>query len=170
LLAESTAGWGRWSWAVPPVRARRIELDTECKCEESLRMDPQNVNILVVDDDSRICGYMAKFLTDRGWTADTASDGASAMELAQHKTYDAVVLDYRMPGMDGAELCRRIREIQPEIRSVFVTGFPTIDTVFPAVDAGAQRVLAKPVDPDALIRVLEQQLSEAAGPRISGKV
>jgi two-component system response regulator HydG len=130
-------------------------------------MDPKNVNILVVDDDPRSCTYVAKFLSGRGWVADTAYDGASALELVQRKTYDAVVLDYRMPGMDGAELCRRIRAIQPEIRSVFVTGFPTIDTVFPAVDAGAQRVLAKPVDPDALIRVLEQQLSEAAGPQLT---
>ena len=103
---------------------------------------------------------MAKFLSSRGWVADTACDGPSALELVQRKRYDAVVLDYRMPGMDGAELCRRIQEIQPGIRSVFLTGFPTIDTVFPAVDAGAHRVLAKPVDPDALIRVLEQQLPE----------
>jgi CheY-like chemotaxis protein len=126
-------------------------------------MDPQMVNILLVDDEPRICAYVAKFLSGRGWAVDTAPDGPSALELVRQKTYDAVVLDYRLPGMDGAELCRRIRELQPAIRSVFLTGFPTIDTVFPAVDAGAARVLAKPVDPDTLIGVIEQQLASGTG-------
>jgi CheY-like chemotaxis protein len=171
VFAESAIRWRLWESSVLRTAADapyRTEPATECEREESLRMDRKNVNILVVDDDPRICTYVAKFLSGQGWAADTACDGASALELVQRKTYDAVVLDYRMPGMDGAELCRRVREIQPEVRIIFVTGFPTIDTVFPAVDAGAQRVLAKPVDPDALIRVLEQQLSEAAGPRVSG--
>jgi two-component system response regulator (stage 0 sporulation protein F) len=131
-------------------------------------MESRNVTILVVDDDHRTCAYVAKILSDRGWLADTACDGASALDLARRTPYDAVVLDYRMPGMDGAELCRRIRKILPEIRSVFLTGYPTIDTVFPAVHAGAQRVLAKPVDPEGLIHVLEEELPGAVGQERAG--
>jgi CheY-like chemotaxis protein len=90
-----------------------------------------------------------------------AENGPASLDLAQKKTYDAVVLDYRMPGMDGVEVCRRIRELQPEIRQVFLTGFPSINTVYPAIEAGADHVLAKPVDPAELLRVLEEELAHA---------
>jgi two-component system response regulator HydG len=127
-------------------------------------MGTRTVNILIVDDEQRTCAYVAKILSRRGWHVDTALDGPHALDLAGKTKYDAVVLDYRLPGMDGAEVCRRIREAQPEVRGVFLTGYPTIDTVYPAVAAGAERVLAKPVDPAELVHTLEEQLAtQAAG-------
>ena len=126
-------------------------------------MKSHDVHILVVDDDHRTCVYLSQILEMEGWGVDSAADGDAALELARRKRYDAVVLDYRMPGMGGAELCRRIHEIQPDAREVFLTGFPTIDTVYPAFQAGGHRVLSKPVDPRELVRVLEEQLALAAG-------
>jgi len=126
-------------------------------------MDTRKVNILVVDDDPRTRAYVATILSRKGWRVDSAADGPAALALAARTTYDAVVLDYRMPGMDGAEVCRRIRRGQPGVRGVFLTGFPTIDTVYPAINAGGERVLAKPVDPEELIGTLEEQLGSARG-------
>ena len=105
-------------------------------------MTISDVTILVVEDDRRTREYLATILSVKGWRVDTAQDGQTAVELAQETRYDAMVLDYRLPEMDGAEICRRIRQAQPEVRAVFVTGFPTIDTVFPAMVAGGDRVLA----------------------------
>ena len=116
-------------------------------------------SILVVGDDEETCTYVAKILSARDWQTDRAWIGSKALELARHNAYDAIVFDYRKPGMDGAEVCRRIREAQPRARNVFVTGTPGIDSVFRAVEAGADRVLAKPVDPAELVRVLEEQLT-----------
>ena len=59
----------------------------------------------------------------------------------------------------GANVCRHIRESQPRARNVFMTGTPNIDTVYQAVEAGADRVLAKPIDPTELVYVLEEQLT-----------
>ncbi len=126
-------------------------------------MNTRKVNILVVDDDPRTRAYVATILSRKGWRVDSAADGPAALALAAGTTYDAVVLDYRMPGMDGAEVCRRIRRAQPGIRGVFLTGFPTIDTVYPAIEAGGERVLAKPVDPEELVGALEEQLGAASG-------
>ena len=104
-------------------------------------------------------GYdVAKVLSLKGWKVDAASDGESGLALAEKQPYDAVVLDYRMPGMNGAEVCRRIRELQPGTRPIFLTGFPTIDTVYPAIEGGADRVLAKSADLSELIGVLEEEL------------
>jgi two-component system response regulator HydG len=125
-------------------------------------METYEVNILIVDDEPRTCSYVARILSKKGWGVDTALNGPQALELVGRRKYNAVVLDYRLPGMDGAELCRRIRESQPDVRGVFLTGYPTIDTVYPAVAAGAERVLAKPVDPAELVRTLEEQLAEQA--------
>jgi CheY-like chemotaxis protein len=123
-------------------------------------METKKVNILVVDDDENTRAYLAKILSAKHWHVDTAADGPEALEFVQNQSYDAVVLDYRMPGMDGAEVCRRIREIQPEAREIFLTGYPLINTVFPAIDAGAERVLAKPVNPEELVHVVEEQLAD----------
>lgn len=125
-------------------------------------MKSRDVRILVVDDDHRTSTYLAQILALEGWDVDTASGGVNALKLVARERYDAILLDYRMPGMDGAELCRRIHDIQPSAREVFLTGFPTIDTVYPAFQAGGQRVLSKPVDPKELVRVMEEQLALAA--------
>ncbi len=125
-------------------------------------MKTRNVTVLVVDDERRTREYLAAILSARGWRVDTACDGPTALEFVHRTKYDVVVLDYRMPDMDGAETCRRIRQVQPEVRGVFVTGFPTIDTVYPAIASGADRVLAKPVNPAELVRTLEEELAKQA--------
>lgn len=121
-------------------------------------METKSISILVVDDDEASRAYVTEILSSRNWRVDTAEDGPSSLALVEQQAYDVVILDYRMPGMNGAELCRRIRELQPGVRGVFLTGFPTIDTVYPAIDAGADHVLAKPVDRAELLRIVEQEL------------
>jgi DNA-binding response OmpR family regulator len=124
-------------------------------------MGAQNANILVVDGDplTRVC--VAKILAMKHWQVDTAADGPSSLTLVRQRAYDAVVLDYRLPGLNGAELDRQMCELQPGVRAVFLTAFPTIDTVYPAMEAGGERVLSKPVDPAELIRVVEEELAHA---------
>jgi DNA-binding response OmpR family regulator len=115
------------------------------------------INILVVADDEETCMFVTTILSAKGWRTDQAWIGSKALELARSNTYDAVVFDYRNPGMDGADICRLIREAQPAARHVFMTGTANVETVHQAVQAGADRVLAKPVDPMELIHILEGQ-------------
>jgi response regulator RpfG family c-di-GMP phosphodiesterase len=61
--------------------------------------------------------------------------------------------------MKGAELCRHIREVQPDVREIFLTGMPNITTVYQAMESGAERVLSKPVAPQELVRAIEEQLA-----------
>lgn len=128
------------------------------------QMKTKAVNILVVDDDKNTRAYVAKILSGKNWHVDTAADGQTALLLVKNNSYSAVVLDYRMPGMDGLEVCRRIKEIQPNTREVFLTGYATTKTIFPAFEVGSERVLAKPVNPQVLIHALEKQLAELESP------
>lgn len=123
-------------------------------------MEP--ITILIVGDDEQACTFLASILAAKEWQTDIAWIGSKALELARSREYRAVVFDYRQPGLDGAEICRLIQEAQPGAHRIFMTGTPNIDSVYRAVEAGAERVLAKPVDPSELIKVLEEQLASPA--------
>ncbi len=124
-------------------------------------MTTEKINILVVGDDEETCTYLAQMLSAKDWRTDIAWIGSKALELARKNGYDAIVFDYRRPGRDGAEVCRRIRGSQPDARHVFMTGTTNIETVYLAMEAGADRVLAKPVDSAELVRMLEEPLTGA---------
>jgi len=114
--------------------------------------------ILIVDDDADAGEMMSKLLSACGFQADVARDGYKALELAEDKQFGIAIIDYRMPGMNGVELFRRLREMRPDLAAVFLTGYPTIDVVYPAIEAGIVRVLSKPADFQELVPILEEYL------------
>jgi DNA-binding response OmpR family regulator len=115
-----------------------------------------NTRVLVVDDDRSVSGLVAAILTDRGYAVDVASDGHSALKLVAENPYVLAVLDYQMPDMDGVEVFRRAREQQPNLLGIFLTAYANLNIVFPAIDAGIERVLAKPPSRRELIPVVEE--------------
>jgi DNA-binding NtrC family response regulator len=114
--------------------------------------------ILIVDDDPATCECLAKALSREGYEVYIANGSTEALHLIAERTYALALLDYRMPEMNGDEVYRRMLTIQPDVIGVFLTGYPTLDTVFPAVDSGAARILAKPVDLNELIQVVNDCL------------
>jgi len=115
-----------------------------------------NVRVLVVDDDRSCSTVVSRVLAARGYHVDVADSGVSALELIRQHPYDLAVVDYQMPGMNGVELFRLARHEQPGLCGVFLTGYANINTVFPAIDAGIERVLAKPLDSGELVRLAEE--------------
>jgi OmpR-family two-component system manganese-sensing response regulator len=117
--------------------------------------------ILIVDDDYLLCSVVEKLLAKAGYQVHTATDTGVAMDLISQNHYDLLVLDYMMPGMNGVEIFRQARELQPEVAGVFLTAHTTLDTVFPAIDAGVERVLAKPVDASELLPVVRDLVGQS---------
>jgi len=119
--------------------------------------------ILIVDDNPDACEMASKMIQCSGdYQTETASNGPAALELVKAHPFSLAIIDYAMPGMNGVELFRRMRQIRPEMKGIFLTGFTTIDVVFPAIDAGILRVLAKPVNFDELLPVVQQCCGTAA--------
>ncbi|MCE9607516.1 MAG: response regulator [Planctomycetia bacterium] len=114
------------------------------------------IHLLVVDDDRGNCALVSSMLEKEGYQVDVANDGVHALEMVESRPYTLALLDYQMPGMDGVELYRRIRELRPDTLGVFLTAHTTLDTVYPAISAGAERVLAKPVNREELIPLIER--------------
>ena len=115
-----------------------------------------DARVLVVDDDRSVSGVVAAILTDRGYIVDVASDGRSALKLVDENSYLLAVLDYQMPDMDGVEVFPSARERQPDLLGIFLTAYANINTVFPAIDAGIERVLSKPPSRRELLPVVEE--------------
>jgi CheY-like chemotaxis protein len=136
---------------------------------EAIEPSVASQRILIVDDDRSSCEILSKILTLRGYRVDVAYDGPAALSLLEDKNYGLALIDYRMPGMDGVELYRRIREMRPNLVGVFVTGFPTIDTIYPAIAVGVERVIAKPAGSGELLQVIEEFVGKPAAPVHAGR-
>ncbi|NTU89977.1 MAG: response regulator transcription factor, partial [Actinobacteria bacterium] len=106
-------------------------------------MNEQNSRILVVDDEPAITEFVSYNLRKEGYEVDVASDGTSGLDLATHKTYDLIVLDVMLPGVDGYEICRRIRS-SSSVPVLFLSARNTeLDKVV-GLEIGGDDYLAKP--------------------------
>jgi DNA-binding NtrC family response regulator len=109
--------------------------------------------ILVVDDQEIVRLSHMRVLAGPDCEVNAVFDGAAALREMERHPFDVVLLDLRMPGMDGMEVLRTIKEKWPDSEVVVITGYPTIDTAKEAIRLNAYDYLAKPVDPDDVIRV-----------------
>ncbi len=121
-----------------------------------------NPLILVVDDDENNCLVTKRLLSDEGYEVDTAQDGLTALKLFGEQTHDLVILDYRMPDMDGLELLDIMKRQWDGVAVVFYTGYATTELVTTALEAGAKRVFPKDVDSTLLINGVKEILNSEA--------
>jgi DNA-binding response OmpR family regulator len=113
--------------------------------------------ILVVDDEEGVRAGLCWSLRLSGYQVDEASSGPQALASLLQNTFDLILLDIRMPSMDGVELMARVRQQQPDLAIVVLTGHATVDSAVAAVKAGASDYLLKPVS----IQDLQAAVSKA---------
>lgn len=121
-------------------------------------MSQPTPRILIVDDEADTCENLFDIFTDLGYQADVAYDGPAALALVARQHYDLALLDLRMPGMDGLELYRRIRQVSASTVALVVTAYATSDTAQSILQAGAWKILPKPVDIGPLLRLVQQAI------------
>lgn len=117
---------------------------------------PERLKILVVDDNKEFCGNVADILELRDFVVVTANSGLEALELVRNGQYDLVLMDVRMPGLDGSATFKQIKEINPETPVIMVTAFAVEELIDEALKAGAAGTLRKPLDFDRLFELIEQ--------------
>ena len=115
-----------------------------------------DTNILLVDDDQDTCASMSDIFLDLGCSVDMAYDGPGALELSEGHQYRLALLDYNMPGMNGLELCRRLKNFQPSVVVALITAFSSIATTGAAAEAGVRCSLLKPVNFSVLMPLVEE--------------
>jgi len=107
--------------------------------------------ILVVDDDKRIAASVRRSLTYDGYEVDVVHDGASAIDAVRSQPPDVIVLDLMLPGIDGLEVCRRLRAAGDDIAVLMLTAKSTVPDRVTGLDAGADDYLVKPFAHEELL-------------------
>lgn len=102
--------------------------------------------ILIIEDEQRVCDLLRIGLEECGYQAMVAYDGKMGLRLFQAETFDLVISDVILPQMDGFELCRNIRAINPHIPILMLTALGTTDDKLDGFDAGADDYMVKPFD------------------------
>ena len=111
-------------------------------------------NVLVVDDEDEFREVIAKRLIKRGLKVESAESGLKALEILEHSRTDVVLLDVKMPEMDGIETLRRIRNLKPLVEVVLLTGHASVDSGIEGMKLGAFDYLMKPIELEPLLEKL----------------
>lgn len=113
-------------------------------------------NILVIDDDESIRVGCSQTLLEEGYRVQGAGDGPSGLQLVAHESFDLIVLDLKMPRMDGIQVLKQIRDDSPHTAVVVITGYATIESAVEAMRFGAYDYIPKPFTPDMLLAVVRR--------------
>lgn len=117
--------------------------------------------VLVVDDDRLMVKTLTEILELQGWEVGSAYDGRRAVEAVAERAYEVVLMDVKMPGMDGVEAFRVMKAARPGVKVVLMTAFTAQERLTEAEEHGVVQVLSKPVDIRSLLALLTQTVSEA---------
>jgi DNA-binding NtrC family response regulator len=113
-------------------------------------------DVLLVDDEEQFLNVLAKRLEKRGFTVETAESGEKAIDKVKSRDFDTVILDLFMPGMDGMETLKRIREENPNLSIIILSGQATIEKSVEVMKMGASDLLEKPVDLNKLLEKIAE--------------
>jgi DNA-binding NtrC family response regulator len=112
--------------------------------------------VLLVDDEEDFTATLAERLETRGLQVDVSANGPEAIDRVHDKTYDALILDLAMPGMDGLETMKRLLKENPDLQVILLTGRATVQKGVEAMSSGAMQFLEKPADINLLLKQIEK--------------
>ena len=110
--------------------------------------------ILIVDDELHVRESLSHWFAEDGYEVEAAASGQEALGMLGRRSYDVIVSDIKMPGMDGLELQRRVHAKDPNVAIILVTAYASVDTAVDALKEGAYDYLVKPFDPEELSRIV----------------
>jgi DNA-binding NtrC family response regulator len=116
----------------------------------------EEIKVLLVDDEPHFVKLLAERLAGRGFNVETAGGGNEAIDRAKEESYDAIVLDLLMPEMDGLETLKQLKEINPDLQIILLTGHGTIDKGVEAMKLGAMDFVEKPADFKELLEKIKK--------------
>jgi len=117
-------------------------------------------SILVVDDEEALRTVLSSELSSEGYLVDTASDGDEAITILQGKSFDLVLLDIKMPRVDGFEVLKFIKKTNPAMKVIMLTAFADLKNAIESKKLGAEDFISKPYDLVDLLTTIERVLSE----------
>lgn len=118
--------------------------------------------VLIVDDQNGIRILLMEVFSSEGYKTYQAANGKLALEIVRNESPDLVLLDMKIPGMDGLEILRHIKEVNPEIKVIMMTAYGELDMINQATELGALMHFTKPFDIDEIRLAVNKQLNGRA--------
>jgi DNA-binding NtrC family response regulator len=118
------------------------------------------LEILVVDDEDVIRDGLKRILEGRCFTVETCRSGHAAIELLQKKDYGLIITDLKMPGMNGIEVLKAVKALQPDVPVIMITGYASVETAVEAMKNGAVDYVSKPFAPEQILEKIDRALEQ----------
>jgi two-component system response regulator HydG len=131
--------------------SKRVEVKTVKKNKAS---------ILIVEDDANIRELLSTLLQQKDYNTDTAKNGREAIQKSRTKFFNLVLLDIKLPDMEGTKLLTTMHENLPKMMKIMITGYPSLENAVEALNVGADAYVIKPVKPQKLIALIKEKLEE----------
>ncbi len=112
--------------------------------------------VLLVDDEKDFIESLGERMANRGMNVSTTTSAKDAVKKVQEESYDAIVLDLQMPEMDGIEALKAIKEINPDMQVILLTGHATVEKGIEAMKLGAMDLIEKPADIEAIAEKIKK--------------
>ena len=116
--------------------------------------------VLLVDDEKEFLEIMSERMKDRDMEVTTATSAQQALEIIEKESFDAIILDFQMPGMDGMEALKAIKAKKPEAQIILLTGYATVEKSVEAMKIGATDFVEKPADLEVLAEKIKNAKAE----------
>ena len=117
-----------------------------------------HTRILIVDDDENIREVLTTILEDEGYIVHSVGTATDAIAETEKKFYNLVLIDIRLPDMEGVELLTTMKDTTPKIRKIIITGYPTLQNSVEAVNKGADAYIIKPFNVKKVLKTIEEEL------------
>jgi len=118
----------------------------------------KKASILIVDDNEGILETLSAILEEKGYRTDKAKNGREAIEKSKTNYYNVALLDIKLPDIEGTKLLTKIEETSPRMIKIMITGYASLENAVEALNLGADAYIMKPVDPENLLKVINQKL------------
>ena len=123
-------------------------------------MGKEKARILVVDDEEIVRESLSEWLQEDGYSVETAPDGEAAVSRMKAEPWAVLLVDLKMPGMDGLQVLEEARKLRPDSQVVIMTGYATVDTAVKAMKTGAYDYLVKPFEPEELSLMMNKLITQ----------
>ena len=113
-----------------------------------------------MEDDANIRETLSTILQQKGYKTDTAKNGQEAIQKSKAKFFNMVLLDIKLPDMEGTKLLTTMHKDQPKMMKIMITGYPSVENAVEALNLGADAYIIKPVKPEKLLALIEEKLEK----------
>ena len=118
--------------------------------------------ILIIDDDKDLCFVLKRFLSKHGFEVIDATSGKAALEILENVEPDLILCDFRLEDMSGSSILKKIKEKNPAVPVIIITGYSNIKTAVEVMKLGAMDYVTKPLLPDEILLTIRKALSKSA--------